>query len=158
MLCLKLNKTSSHFLQHSLPSRLSGEVILLEGRGCTDDSFPSRNLCITQTISLSSSFPGIFRCQAPLRNSQHIPVLVGQVLMSRLGQGELRTVGKDRQIAGGLEWPERGKDKQRSCVFLTEDAGPETWGTFYLCVWKRGGFQQSDFQAFFSLSEKQLWL
>lgn len=59
MLCSKLNKTHSHFLQHSLCSRLSGGSASYsswkERVQETLHTQPSRNFSITQTISLFSS-------------------------------------------------------------------------------------------------------
>lgn len=66
-------------------------------------------------------------------------------------------MGKDRQIAGGLGWPERGKDRQRRCVYILEDAGAGTWDMCWifwsgnilpLCVEKGEDFNSLIFKPF----------
>lgn len=41
---------------------------------------------------------------------------VCQILVTRLCEGELRTVGRDRQIANGLDWPGRERRTGREAV------------------------------------------
>lgn len=78
--------------------------------------------------------------------------------MSRLDQGELRTVGNHRQIAGELDCIPREREGQAEelCVpiggcwsrHLGYVLDILEWEHFSFVCGERGGFQQSDFQTF----------
>lgn len=160
ILCLKLNKANSHFLQHNPYSPIpGGSASIVRGRrkySAHGDrihwpQLSCKNLPSPRQ-SLPSSFPGPFSCQAPPRNSQHRLVTVWWIVVIRLAQGELRTVGRDRQIASGLEWPGRDGQAKRLCAHIaglgSQHLGYVQVGAFCLGTWTKERISTRVFNSF----------
>lgn len=159
MLCSKLNKTHSHFLQHSLCSRLSGGSASYsswkERVQETLHAQPSRNFSITQTISLFSSsqaFSGV-------RLHSGIPVHTSVGMTStdvQAGSRGIEDSGKGQTDCWrtGLSIPrEREGQAEELCVPIggcwSRHLGYVLvileWEHFSFVCGERGGFRQSDF-------------
>lgn len=152
MLCSKLNKTHSHFLQHSLCSRLSGGSASYSSwkervQETLHYTILKKLLYYTDHFSVLL-FPSIFRCQAPLGNSSTYQCWYDKYwcpgwIKGNWGQWE-RT---DRLLADWTLYSQRegrtGRGAVRSYWRMLEPAPGICAGyfgvrTFFFCVWRKG--------------------